>query len=209
MPTAFTHAAPALALGTVLLTRKIPPAIWLTGVALAVIPDLDVVGFRLNLGYSELLGHRGFSHSLVFAAMASSLAFGAISRIFPEMKSRSLWLYFFLCGASHGALDALTNGGWGVAFFAPLVGTRYFFPVHPILVSPISLEGLLSDWGRTVLWNEVQWVWLPTIFAIMLRALSGRMERVRPALEKLLSQAGAHRQLPTAWFPRLKRILTS
>jgi hypothetical protein len=29
-----------------------------------------------------------------------------------------LWLYFFVAAASHGFLDAMTNGGPGVAFFA-------------------------------------------------------------------------------------------
>ncbi len=201
MPTAFTHAAPALALGAVLLPPQAPRAIWITGVALAVIPDLDVIAFSLNIGYSDLLGHRGFSHSLVFAAMTSFLAFAAISRIFPEVRPGSLWLYFFLCGASHGALDALTNGGWGVAFFAPLNNSRYFFPVRPVLVSPISLEGLLSDWGRTVLWNEIQWVWLPTMLAIMLRAISERMEQARPATGKVFPQGASFPNRPQTGFP--------
>lgn len=209
MPTAFTHAAPALALGAVLLPPQAPRALWITGVALAVIPDLDIIAFSLNIGYSDLLGHRGFSHSLFFAALTSILAFVAISRIFPEVMSRSLWLYFFLCGASHGALDALTNGGWGVAFLAPLDNTRYFFPVRPVLVSPISLEGLLSEWGRTVLWNEIQWVWLPTMLAIMLRAISGRAERASPAMGKVFLQGASDPPSPTNWIPRLKKILTS
>jgi inner membrane protein len=34
--------------------------------------------------------------------------------------------------ASHGILDAFTNGGLGVAFFAPFDKTRYFFPVTPM-----------------------------------------------------------------------------
>ena len=38
--------------------------------------------------------------------------------------------------ASHGVLDALTDGGSGVAFLAPFDDTRYFFPWRPIRVSP-------------------------------------------------------------------------
>ena len=37
-------------------------------------------------------------------------------------------LYLFLSTASHGVLDALTDGGLGVAFFSPFDQTRYFFP---------------------------------------------------------------------------------
>jgi inner membrane protein len=29
--------------------------------------------------------------------------------------------------ASHGVLDALTNGGHGIAFFSPFLNERYFF----------------------------------------------------------------------------------
>nr|HRC76832.1 rhodanese-like domain-containing protein [Kouleothrix sp.] len=32
----------------------------------------------------------------------------------------------------HGVLDAMTDGGLGVAFFAPFSATRYFFPFRPI-----------------------------------------------------------------------------
>ena len=39
--------------------------------------------------------------------------------------------------ASHGVLDALTDGGPGVAFLAPFDDTRYFFPWRPIRVSPL------------------------------------------------------------------------
>jgi len=49
-----------------------------------------------------------------------------------------MWMYFFLATASHGLLDALTDGGLGVAFFAPFDNHRYFLPWRPIHVSPIG-----------------------------------------------------------------------
>jgi inner membrane protein len=42
--------------------------------------------------------------------------------------------------ASHGILDAMTDGGLGVAFFSPFDDTRCFFPFRPIKVSPIGLS---------------------------------------------------------------------
>ena len=39
---------------------------------LAVIPDLDVLGFRAGIAYGDVMGHRGFSHSILFALLASS-----------------------------------------------------------------------------------------------------------------------------------------
>ena len=70
--------------------------------------------------------------------------------------------FFFAVTASHGILDAFTNGGRGVAFFAPFSAQRYFFPVTPIEVSPIGL-GFFSNRGVNVLLSEVLWVWCPVI----------------------------------------------
>ena len=73
-----------------------------------------------------------------------------------------LWVFFFLATASHGVLDAMTDGGLGVAFFAPLSDTRYFFPWRPIVVSPIGVAEFFGPRGLRVLWSELGWVWLPS-----------------------------------------------
>ena len=33
------------------------------------LPDADVIGFRLGVPYGGMLGHRGLTHSLIFACM--------------------------------------------------------------------------------------------------------------------------------------------
>jgi inner membrane protein len=72
----------------------------------------------------------------------------------------------------------LTNGGLGVALFAPFSNERYFWPWRPIEVSPIGLEAFLSPWGVRVLVSEAKWVWLPaaTVIAAVtaMRRYSGR-----------------------------------
>jgi inner membrane protein len=78
-----------------------------------------------------------------------------------------LFLYFFLCAASHGVLDAMTNGGLGVAFFSPLDTTRYFFPVRPVLVSPIGIGDFFSAQGVRILVSEATWIWLPSCVALV------------------------------------------
>ena len=70
-------------------------------------------------------------------------------------------IFFFLLTASHGILDALTNGGLGIAIFSPFSNERYFFPWTPITVSPIGVAGFLSKRGWLVLKSELLWVWLP------------------------------------------------
>jgi inner membrane protein len=81
--------------------------------------------------------------------------------------------------ASHGLLDALTDGGLGVAFFAPFDAGRYFLPWTPIRVSPIGL-GFFSARGAEVLASEVVWVWLPAL-ALVAAVWAGRKLLKSPA----------------------------
>jgi inner membrane protein len=60
----------------------------------------------------------------------------------------------------HSLLDALTDGGMGIAFFAPFDDRRYFLPWRPVRVSPIGLA-VFSRWGLRALLSEVGWIWLP------------------------------------------------
>jgi inner membrane protein len=60
-------------------------------------------------------------------------------------------------------LDAMTDGGLGVAWFWPWSDQRYFLPLHPIEVSPIGLSRFLSPRGLEVLISEARWVWLPCL----------------------------------------------
>lgn len=167
MASAFSHAAAALSLGMAFRPAGAPPRFWILGMACAVLPDFDSIGFALGIRYGDLLGHRGLSHSLLFAACLGwaivALAFRA-----PEWKARRmrLWLFFFLAAASHGLLDALTNGGLGVAFFSPFDPTRYFLPYRPIQVSPINISRFFEGAGLRVMASEALWVGIPAaIFA--------------------------------------------
>ena len=137
-------------------------------------PDIDVIGFRFGIRYGDLLGHRGMTHSIAFAIVLSGIATAAIYGRERSMKWRILWFYLFLATISHGVLDAFTDGGLGVAFFAPFVNTRYFFPWTPIEVSPIGSR-FFSGTGLNVLLNEALWVWTPClIFSIVMWLGRGR-----------------------------------
>jgi inner membrane protein len=85
-----------------------------------------------------------------------------------------LFLWFTAVTASHGLLDALTDGGRGIAFFAPFSNHRYFFPWRPIQVSPIG-TGFFSSRGLLVLASESVWIWVPSaIIALSARVVRGR-----------------------------------
>jgi inner membrane protein len=42
--------------------------------AVAVLPDADVLGLRLGVAHGSLFGHRGLTHSLLFAGIAALAA---------------------------------------------------------------------------------------------------------------------------------------
>jgi inner membrane protein len=67
MPTVITHAAVPLCLGLGLGNKVIPRGLLLAGVALAMLPDADVLAFKFGVAYGNVFGHRGFTHSLLFA----------------------------------------------------------------------------------------------------------------------------------------------
>ena len=163
MPTVFSHAAVPLALGLGLGRATIPRRLLVAGVIAAVVPDLDVVTFQLGVPYSADLGHRGFSHSLFFAALVG-LAGAAGHRLLGAGVARA-FLFLFVATASHGVLDAFTNGGLGVAFLWPWSGERFWAPdaLRVVEASPISVARFLSARGLTVLGSELRWIWPPAL----------------------------------------------
>ena len=118
---------------------------------LALLPDADVVAFRLGIPYSAPWGHRGASHSLVFAAGVALLAAG-VARALRAPAAR--WgALTFVAVASHGLLDALTHGGLGAALLWPFSQARLFAPMRPLPVAPIG-AGMLSARGLYVVMVE-------------------------------------------------------
>jgi inner membrane protein len=178
MASLFSHAVAAAGIGVCFFGTRAPKRVYLTGALLAVLRDLDVVGFAFGIHYADFWGHRGFTHSFVFAAFLAAVAAVLFFREGAPPCSRVLlWSYFFLAAASHGLLDALTNGGLGVAFFSPFDTHRYFLPWQPIAVSPIGVTRFFTSRGLAVLRSELLYIWLPTL---IVAALAIRLHRRQP-----------------------------
>ena len=159
MPTIFSHAAVPLALGMGLGRRRIPRRLFVAGIVASILPDFDVLAFRLGIPYADAFGHRGASHSLAFA-----LLLGLLALMFYRHLKAGRWVSFAfvsVSAASHSLLDMLTNGGHGVALWWPLSQERCFFPWQVIEVSPLNPRRFLSDRGIAVLQSELWWIWLP------------------------------------------------
>lgn len=164
MPSLPSHALVALGIGACFYEPQVPKSVWVIGAVCSVIPDIDVIGFRFGIRYGDFWGHRGFAHSLVFAALlALVIVVLGFRHGVTGMHAPGLWLYFFVAAASHGLLDAMTDGGLGVALFAPFDNRRYFFPWTPIRVSPIGVGRFFGARGLAVLLSEFLWIWVPTI----------------------------------------------
>src|SRR3989442_12660910 len=186
MPTVLSHAVAAAAIGAAMIAPPRLP-VWGLGALCAVLPDLDVVAFAFGLPYGHMLGHRGLSHSLPFAAgLALAATVVATRRRATGRSALRLWAFFFAATASHGLLDAMTSGGYGVAFFAPFSDARDFFPWRPLVVSPIGISAFLSRWGVQVMSSELLWIWPPPAVVIRLRWLARRRgpPEIGPDVEK-------------------------
>lgn len=175
MASAFGHVIIAASLGKALPRFVNSWQVILIGSMCTIVPDLDVITFKMGIPYDSFWGHRGFSHSLLFALIfAVVCAVGFSIKSFSWKSFLALVSFFFLCTASHAVLDAMTNGGLGVAFFSPLDDTRYFFPWRPIAVSPIGAARFFSVRGLEVLKSEALWIGIPCVTFSLLTVLLKR-----------------------------------
>jgi inner membrane protein len=94
MASVLSHAVAASGITAAFYRPAVQKRVWIAGIASSVLPDIDVIGFRFGIHYGDFWGHRGFTHSLAFAAfLAAVLAFG-ILRINPISPDS---LFSFTC----------------------------------------------------------------------------------------------------------------
>lgn len=166
MASVFGHIVSALGVGSVFPKRALTPKVFLIGAVSASLPDLDVMSSYFGIWGLDMFGHRGITHSLFFALIWAIVLLVTFHR---KSDSKSiLYLYYFICTASHGIIDGLTNGGDGIAYFAPFSAYRTHLPWELIQVSPLGVSNFFSEWGVRVLISEFYWIGLPTLFLIIL-----------------------------------------
>ena len=177
MASAFGHAAVALIGGKIFADKKMPARFWWLAVLCAVLPDFDAAGFALGIPYESFWGHRGFTHSIVFAIAVGFAVVALFFRKEEDAARTRLIIFFALVTLSHGLLDMLTSGGHGVALFAPFDNARLFFPWRPIAVSPISISAFFSSWGLRVLASELLWIGVPMLALLGVVLIARRRSR--------------------------------
>lgn len=173
MASIISHAAAGAALSIAFAPAGTPARYWPVAIAVAVLPDADSLLYYFRISYYYALGHRGFFHSPFLGLIVSFFVVILFFRDEAFFSGRwfRYFFVFFLVWSSHGVLDALTNGGRGVAFLSPFSSERFFLPWTPIQVSPMRVGSFFGPRGWSVLKNEFVWIWLPSIALVFLSRL--------------------------------------
>jgi inner membrane protein len=173
MASIFGHIVASTALGKAFFPKTTSPATLLLCAFCAAAPDLDVLAFHFGIPYGSPWGHRGWTHSLLFAGVFGCLM-GLIFNALQTKQRRAgmaLCAWCVLSTLSHPLLDMLTDGGRGCALWWPFSVERIFFPQRPIVVSPLGAEAFFSTWGMEVLRSELCWIGLPALALVGVSAL--------------------------------------
>jgi inner membrane protein len=188
LPTCITHAAVGACAVIAVANAATPRRFMVLSILCAMLPDIDVLAFLFGIPHDGIFGHRGVTHSVLFAVSTGGMV---VMFFFREIQllSRQWWthsLYFSSIILMHGVLDAFTNGGEGVAFLAPFNVQRFFSEFTPIEVSPVNLLDFFDGRGYNILATEIVWVLAPAMtMALLARLLLAVGRRRQAASEKV------------------------
>ncbi len=123
-----THIVLGATLGEVLAGKSIGKKAMLNGAVAQSLPDFDFIAGAWMSPPEYFLAHRGFTHSFLFAALAS-LILPLIVNYFRSTKINfTQWSIFFLIQiVLHDLIDSLN--AYGVGWFEPFSHTRISFDV--------------------------------------------------------------------------------
>jgi inner membrane protein len=136
-----THIALGACIGEAILGRQLGKRAMLLGAIAQSVPDVDfLAAFWLNTA-ENLLAHRGFTHSVLFAVLITPLLSLLAERWHkPHNISTSRWMVFFAAGIFlHIFIDAFNV--YGVGWLEPFSHHRFAF--NTLFVA----EPLFSIWS--------------------------------------------------------------
>jgi len=163
MASIFGHSAVSFTLARIIDNKNLKHLL-IAAIFSSILPDFDVVAFKLGIAYEHPLGHRGFTHSIVFAVVWAYI----LMKLFGNQQKIIWFTVIFLSTISHGVLDAMTDGGKGVGFFIPFINDRFFFPLRVLKVSPVGFKQFFSDWGIQVISSEIKYVLVPCSLILLI-----------------------------------------
>ncbi|QIK78700.1 metal-dependent hydrolase [Sphingomonas piscis] len=177
MPTVITHALlPLIGAAAVPQARLTRPLI-MVGMAAAMLPDADLVSRWFGVPHAADFGHRGATHTLLFA-----LLIGGAAALCFRKRRLSAFLFVMLSNLSHSLADMLTGGGKGIMLLWPMDHERWKFLVHPVQVSPIGLQGFESGAIWPVFASELMWLLLPAVLLAAFLRFTAKSVAARPGV---------------------------
>ncbi len=137
-----THIALGAIAGEILLGKTIGKKAMILGAIANSFPDIDFLASLWLSPTDNLLAHRGFTHSILCAALLSLLFSWITSKWYSkEPVSFTAWLLFFSSQLMlHLFMDAFN--AYGVGWFIPFSDTRISF--HSIFVVDPFYSGILG-----------------------------------------------------------------
>jgi inner membrane protein len=156
-----THIVLGACIGEAMLGKKLGKRAMFIGALAQSIPDVDFLASLWNDTASNLLAHRGFTHSLLFDLLATML-FGLLAQHYHRTHriGYKKWnLFFFLQITIHLFLDLFNN--YGVGLLEPFSHQRFsfnvlfvadpFFSIWPA-ISFVALLALKSHVRKRTFW---------------------------------------------------------
>lgn len=179
MPSVFSHPSVPLAISVGLGRNTIPRSLLWLGVAASVIPDVDVVSWWLGIPFGSPWGHRGFTHSLCFAALLALACCGLWQ--YGRQHPLRVFSFIFIAAASHGLLDACNLRGNGVMLLWPFSDELWHSPWRFIAISPLDPSHLTNGRWLHIMLSEWLYLWLPAAVLaaslILLRRVAAAWQR--------------------------------
>jgi len=156
-----THIVLGACIGEVLLDKNAGRKAILWGALAQSVPDIDFIAGSWMPVSTELLAHRGITHSFLFGiAISFFLALIAARWHKAEPISLKKWFYFFLIEiACHLFLDAFNN--YGIGWFEPFSSIRISFNiiyvVDPLFTIVPAISFVLLIFLKTEHRHRIKW----------------------------------------------------
>ena len=95
MASAFGHAFTAIAIGSGFSKTINNWKFLILGIICSILPDADVLSFKFGIAYEAFWGHRGFTHSIVFAFLLGFIITAVFYSQFLSSKKQNVIQSFF------------------------------------------------------------------------------------------------------------------
>ncbi len=149
--------------GEAVLGKKVGNKAIIWGGLGGTIPDLDVFLNPLYDDVSQLMMHRGFSHSIFFPLIAAPIIGYLVSKLHNKTGSQNEWIkLFFWTIFTHPLLDLFT--GYGTGSLTPFYDYRFqldtIFIIDPGYTLPLLMAALTTIFlkRQSKLRSTINWI---------------------------------------------------